>query len=392
MFNRRKSTNLAHDTTHAPADASTLPSPEPADAWSRLGAVDHIVVRLILDRALATRQEIDRAIAHLQTAPTPNPPALAEVLIEHGYITRTQYQRLKESIEAARSFDLPGYEVLDRIASGAAGTVFRARQIALDRIVAVKLIREGVSEDEREGLEAEARAAARLNHPNIVQAIDVGRTSHHHYFVMEYVEGRTLDEVIKERTRLDEAHAIDIIIAIAGALAHAHQRGLIHRDVKPRNVILTHSGQAKLADLGLARLLADHEQAAREKGKAMGTPFFISPEQARGDEHIGPESDIYSLGATFYYALTGAFPFPGTKWREVMQKHLDEPLTPPITHIPDLTPGVSELIEKMMAKSPNQRFPNCDALLAELNAWRAYHILRRAEERPPSAPEHPASA
>src|SRR5690606_1418516 len=143
---------------------------------------------------------------------------------------------------------------------------------------------------------AEGRAAAQLNHPHIVQAYDVGKAGEYHYFVMEYVDGRTVYDDIVKHKRFGEAEAIEPGRQVAKALGHAHERGIIHRDVKPKNIMITKEGVVKLADMGLARAMSDKEAAEAEAGKAFGTPFYISPEQIRGETDVGPEADIYSLG------------------------------------------------------------------------------------------------
>ena len=170
----------------------------------------------------------------------------------------------------------------------------------------------------------EGKAAARLSHNNIVQAIDVGGTPDgYHFFVMEYLEGKTLYDLMApppegEGHAFSEAEALDITIQMADALAHAHRRGLIHRDVKPKNIILTPQGVAKLTDLGLARATDDQEAAASEAGKAYGTPYYISPEQIRGDVDIDFRADIYSLGATMYHLVTGR---PALRRRHAHGRH-----------------------------------------------------------------------
>jgi serine/threonine-protein kinase len=215
---------------------------------------------------------------------------------------------------------------------------------------------------------AEGRAAAQLNHPNIVQAYDVGKAGDYHYFVMEYVDGRTVyDDIIKHK-RYAEADAIEVLIQITEALQHAHERGLILRDVKPKNMMITREGVAKLADMGLARAVTDKEAAEAEQGKAFGTPYYIAPEQIRGELRIGPPADIYSLGATFYHMVTGAVPFDGKNPSDVMHKHLKSELVPPDHVNPKLSSRVAEVIEMMMAKDARRRYQNCKDVLVDLRA------------------------
>ncbi|HLP83649.1 MAG TPA: serine/threonine-protein kinase, partial [Phycisphaerales bacterium] len=221
-------------------------------------------------------------------------------------------------------------------------------------------------------------AAAQLNHPNIVQAYDVGKAGELYYFVMEFVDGSTVYDEIAKRKRVSEDDAVQVVIQVAEALQHAHEKGLIHRDVKPKNVMITRDGVVKLADMGLARAISDREMAEAEQGKAFGTPYYISPEQIRGEVNIGPPADIYSLGATLYHMVTGQVPFDGKNPSSVMHKHLKADLVPPDHVYPKLSAGLSEVIEMMMAKDPKARYQSCKDLLIDLRAV-------KAKQHPPMA-------
>lgn len=305
---------------------------------------------------------------------------IVQVLLEMNYVTKSQVRRLALDMEDSLSKPaerIPGYEILGKIGSGAMATVFKARQLSLDRIVAIKVLPKRLSENPEfvERFYKEGRAAAQLNHNNIVQAIDVGEAAGYHYFVMEYVDGKTVYDDLQQGKAYTEERALDIVIQIAQALAHAHDRGFIHRDVKPKNIMITRDGVAKLADMGLARATSDKEAAEQEAGRAYGTPYYISPEQIRGEVNIDHRADIYSLGATFYHMVTGRVPFDGPTPTAVMHKHLREPLVPPDHINPKLSSGVAEIIEVMMAKDRNDRYANCRDLLEDLKAVR--------EGRPP---------
>ena len=215
---------------------------------------------------------------------------------------------------------------------------------------------------------AEGRAAAKLNHPNIVAALDVGRYADSHYFIMEYVEGHTVYEHLIKEGPYTEAEALAISIQIAKALDHAHQAGLIHRDVKPKNILITRDGVAKLADMGLARAVSDREAAEAEAGKAFGTPYYISPEQIRADVDLDLRSDIYNFGATLYHMVTGKVPFEGPDPTAVMRKHLQQPLVPPDHVNPELTNGISEIVELCMAKDRAKRYITTADLIEDLQA------------------------
>jgi len=242
--------------------------------------------------------------------------------------------------------------------------------LSLDRVVAVKVLPKRLSENVEyvERFYKEGKAAAKLNHANIVQAIDVGEASGYHYFVMEYVEGDTLHELLDEQKVLREADALRYIIQIARALEHAHHQGLIHRDVKLKNIMLTPDGVAKLADMGLAREAGDAVTAQAEAGRAYGTPYYISPEQIRGEVDIDFRADIYSLGATLYHLVTGRVPFDGETPAAVMHKHLKEPLIPPDHINTALSAGLGEVVEVMMAKDRRHRYASTTDLLVDLEA------------------------
>ncbi len=265
---------------------------------------------------------------------------------------------------------IPGYELLGRLGAGAMATVYKARQLSLDRVVAIKILPKKFSgnPDFVKRFYAEGRAAAKLNHPNIVAALDVGRHADVHYFIMEYVEGHTVYEHLVREGPYTEANTLAIAIQVAKALNHAHGTGLIHRDVKPKNILITGDGVAKLADMGLARAVSDREAAEAEAGKSFGTPYFISPEQIRGDMNVDLRSDIYSFGATLYHMVTGKVPFEGQDIPTVLRKHLREPLIPPDHINPELSNGISEIIELCLAKDPAKRYATTADLIEDLQA------------------------
>ncbi|HEX8200061.1 MAG TPA: serine/threonine-protein kinase, partial [Isosphaeraceae bacterium] len=249
---------------------------------------------------------------------------------------------------------IPGYETLGRIGQGAMGVVYKARQKSVDRVVAIKVLRDDAARDREyiERFRREARVAAKLSHANIVAVIDAGEADGRHYFVMEYVEGTTVQDELDQGKVYDEKAALGIVLAVARALKHAHKRGLIHRDIKPANVILTQDGNIKLADLGLARMAAEAQGTAAEAGLAAGTPYYMSPEQARGQADVDIRSDLYSLGATFYHMVTGRVPYSGATPQEVMRQHVSKKaqLVPPDHINAGLSSGVGEVVETMMAK------------------------------------------
>ena len=334
-------------------------------------AVESELVRLLVEQGLATNEEVQQCLEIQRQGSDPSHRSLTDLLVAGGIVTATQVTRLRRSVDVDRKGqDIPGYKLMGKLGAGAMATVFKGRQLSLDRTVAIKVLSKRLSEspDYVKRFYEEGRAAAKLNHPNIVQAIDVGEAGGYHYFVMEYVEGHTVYDELAAGKVFTESEALEIVIQTAEALRHAHQQGFIHRDVKPKNIMLTPAGVAKLADMGLAREAADIETAEREKGRAFGTPYYISPEQIRGRVNVGFQADIYSLGATFYHMVTGRVPFEGETPAAVMHKHLKEQLIPPDHLNTKLSAGVGEAIEVMMAKNPRHRYASTDDLLVDLRA------------------------
>lgn len=358
------------------ADDSRSGSKGDPNERTRAGStnIDTFVGRLVVDQGLATPEEVQQCLEHARLqVQEDNQRSLVELLVSSDYITKRQAERLKKQAEAERgSQQIPGYKVMSKLGAGAMATVWKARQLSLDRYVAIKVLPRRFTHDVQfiERFYAEGRAAAQLNHPNIVQAYDVGKAGEFHFFVMEFVDGRTVFDDIATHKRYAEKEALEIAMQVAEALQHAHERGLIHRDVKPKNIMLTKEGVAKLADMGLARAVSDVEAAEAEKGKAFGTPYYISPEQIRGEVKIGPAADIYSLGATLYHMVTGAVPFDGKNPSDVMHKHLKGELVAPDHVNPKLSAGVSEIIEMMMAKDPRKRYQSAKDLIGDLKAVR----------------------
>ncbi len=348
-------------------------TPEPAGGTST-GGFDTVLGKLVIQRGLATSEEVELCHALLrESAEAEEPRTLGDILIDNQFVTHRQLDRIKSEFEAKRSTDqIPGYKIKKKVGSGAMATVFLAKQLSLDRKVAIKVLPKKLSTNANfiERFYKEGRAAAQLNHPNIVSAYDVGKAGDHHFFVMEYVDGETAyDRIVRDR-QLGEAEAIDIVIQVAHALQHAHERGFIHRDIKPKNIMMSREGTVKLADLGLARALSDKEAAEAEAGRAYGTPYYISPEQIRGEVKIGPAADIYGLGATFYHLVTGRVPYEGKNPSAVMHKHLKSDLVPPDHVNPKISAGCAQVIEMMMAKNPKDRYDRVADLIEDLKLIR----------------------
>jgi len=340
---------------------------------------DTIFGKMVVEQGLCTDDELRQSLKELESRSKVNPTILKELMVELGYVTTTQAERLKESLKESKAaaHQIPGYKIVGKLGAGAMAVVYKARQLSLNRMVAIKILPKRFSENPEyvERFYKEGQAAGKLNHHNIVRAIDVGEAGGYHYFVMEYVEGKTIADDLGAGKVFEEAEALDIIIQVANALAHAHACSLIHRDVKPKNIMISIDGTVKLADMGLARETTDIEAAQSEAGKAYGTPYYIAPEQIRGKIDIDGRADIYGLGATLYHMLTGRVPFMAEDSADVMRKHLREKLIPPDHINTSLSAGVSEVIEIMMAKRKEKRYNDIEELLTDLKALR--------EGRPP---------
>jgi serine/threonine protein kinase len=251
------------------------------------------------------------------------------------------------------------YEILQELREGGMGCVFRARHLTLQRDVALKVLADRYADDESYRLRflTEARAVARLNHRNIVQIYDFGRVGTIFFLAMELVPGLSVGDRIKRNGRFTEREAIAVVRQACSALGVAHAAGLVHRDVKPDNLILGDDGVVKLVDLGLAKSLSD-DQHLTQTGIVSGTPHYISPEQIAGLKDIDGRADIYSLGATLFHMVTGRTPFEGSSPMVVVAKHLHEEPEDPRTLVPGLGAGICVVIRRMMARDRNQRYPD----------------------------------
>jgi len=293
------------------------------------------------------------------------------LLVQHGLLTEYQVTR----IEAGNSFGLllGNYRVLDCLGSGGMGVVFRGEHVLLRRPVAIKVVHALGDDDARmlQRFHHEVRAVARLQHPNVVGAIDAGAASapdgHSvtlHYFVMEYVPGQDLERLVKAQGPLPVTQACDIIFQIASALAEADKHSLVHRDIKPSNIQITPAGQAKLLDFGLARLLC---QRVTMPGLAMGSICYMSPEQSLDASAVDIRTDIYALGGTLYWCLTGAPPFPsgGSVVATLAQRQKQR--APALeADRPDVPAGLRSLLQRMMAVKPEDRLQTPQAVMDAL--------------------------
>ena len=288
------------------------------------------------------------------------------------------------------------YELEELVGTGGMSSVFRAHDRLLDRTVALKILHQHYAADGEyvERFRREARAVATLSHPNIVTVIDRGAHDGRQFIVFEYVDGENLKRLIERRGPVPVALALELVIQIAHGLSFAHQQGLVHRDVKPQNVLLNGDGRAKVTDFGIARSL-DVQHGMTQTGTVLGTSDYIAPEQAQG-QRVDEHSDVYSLGVVLYELLTSEVPFPGENFVSVAMRHINEPAPSIRDKRPDVPQRVDEAVRRAMAKDPADRFATMaefrtelEACLAELQEAGtelapAVRPARRAHRRRPS--------
>ncbi|HEX3268626.1 MAG TPA: protein kinase [Gaiellaceae bacterium] len=258
------------------------------------------------------------------------------------------------------------YELEELVGTGGMSSVYRAHDRLLERDVALKVLHQQFLSDgeQVERFRREARAVAQLSHPNIVTVIDRGEQDGRQYIVFEYVDGENLKALVEREGPLPERDAIELALQVARALGFAHEQGLVHRDVKPQNVLLNDGGDTKVTDFGIARSL-DVQGGLTQTGTVMGTSDYIAPEQARGSR-VDAQSDVYSLGAVLYELLTGEVPFKGDNFVAVAMRHINEPPPSVREHRPELSPCVDAVVRRAMAKEPRDRFRSMNELCVEL--------------------------
>jgi eukaryotic-like serine/threonine-protein kinase len=260
------------------------------------------------------------------------------------------------------------YELEELVGTGGMSSVFRARDLQLEREVAIKILHQHYADDPEylERFRREARAVARLSHPNIVTVIDRGDDGGRQYIVFEHVEGENLKQLVVRSGRLPVRQALELALAVADGLAFAHDRGLVHRDVKPQNVLLSSEGEVKVTDFGIARSL-HVEHGVTQTGTVLGTGEYLAPEQASGKQ-VSAATDVYSLGVVLWELLAGEVPFLGENFVAVALRHVNEPPPHLRERRPDVSPRLDAAVDRALAKDPAHRFPSMTAFAEELRA------------------------
>jgi serine/threonine-protein kinase len=351
------------------------------------------ITETLIERGLVTEDQIAecRAINEEMVNMGLRRKPLVEILLEKKYLSREDAARLDQLVppdEGPR--DIRGYEILGTIGKGAMGTVYKGFQKSMEREVAIKILAPEFARNESyiQRFVTEARMAAKVKHPNIVTGIDVGQVEGMYYLIMEYCPGRPVNEILYEGGRIPLDRVVDIGLQIADALKHAHLNDLVHRDVKPENILLDEEGTAKLCDMGLAKVV-DRDAEGKSDKETVGTPLYISPEIVQGrDADI--RSDIYSLGATLYHMILGRPPFFGTDAMAIMRSHVEVDVVPPAKRDSSVPPELSAVVMKMLAKNPDDRYSTPGPLIKDLRKVR--ELLRRRPSPEPVAPEPAAPA
>ena len=272
--------------------------------------------------------------------------------------------------------EISGCEILNKVAEGGMGAVYKARHKALNRVVCVKILSPALANDKKavELFLTEARAIAELDHPNIVNVYNVGKEKGYYFIVMSFIEGQTLSVMLKKNKILPIGLVLDLFEGVLLGLQAAHEKGIIHRDIKPSNILINPQGQPKLVDFGIAKKV-DKEKGSTKTTELAGTAYFIAPEQALGKD-LDTRADLYSLGASLYYVLTGQFPYNGKNTIDIIQKHINDPVPNPAKIRSDMPGWLSLAVQKLMSKDPDDRFQTAKETYLYFKKMRAEDQLR----------------
>ncbi|MFH1619358.1 MAG: protein kinase [bacterium] len=283
--------------------------------------------------------------------------------------------------------ELGGCRIVGKTGSGGMGSVYRAHHVGLDKPVCIKILAPALASNERyvQFFLREARSAARLEHPNIVQIYHVGNERGFHFITMSYIEGKNLADMVAKRGPLPAEEATGIIIGVLSGLSAAHAKSIIHRDIKPSNILIAEDGTPKIVDFGLARSITEEKQLT-VAGEMVGTAYFMAPEQGLGQE-VDSRADLYASGTTYFYMLTGKYPFEGKTSMEVIHKHISDPVPSMLIIRPDVPLWAVQVVERLMRKKPEDRFQSAAEAVNALSAREILQTSSRSKEQVLDLPE-----
>lgn len=275
----------------------------------------------------------------------------------------------EETASRKRVQQVGDFELKKRLGKGGMGEVFLARQVSLDRLVALKTLSKDLAkrEDFVQRFQREARSMARLDHPNVVKVYAVDSFKGIHFAAIEFIDGRSVQSWLEELGKLSVADAVHVALVCAEAMRHAHDQGMVHRDIKPDNILLTRKGVIKVADFGLAKAM-DEDVSMTQSGTGLGTPLYMAPEQARDAKYVDQRSDIYALGATLYHMLTGKLPFQGSSALELVLAKEKGQYPTARSLRPEMPERLDLIVDKMLARDPKHRYRTCAEVIQDLKA------------------------
>ena len=330
--------------------------------------------QVALESGWATEEQVKACLAEQeeQRRKGEEPKPIEDWMLSKGFMTeeqvrlaRTALGRFQRDEEKGEPVRIGNYEIIGKLGDGGLGTVYKAIQISMSREVALKVLHKKWLSDEefKKRFLLEARLAGRLSHQNLIQVYDVGRDRGLYYFSMEFVDGETVEDLIERDGALPVTRAIDLTVQVLRSLAYIQRSDIVHRDIKPSNIMISRTGVAKLGDFGFVKTKLDRVIAT--EGEVLGTPDYISPEQAMGVENIDWRSDQYSLGASLYHMLTGRPPYEGSG-SAVMRQHIKAELPDPRTINPEIPEAMVTILEKMLAKDPNDRYQKISEIFDDM--------------------------
>jgi len=329
------------------------------------------LVKMVVQRKLVTRDQYEQCRELLKKSKMIGlESTIEELFIKQGLLTAEQLNELSEIVSLGEGGDFfGGYRLKKLIGQGGMGKVYEAVHEFTGRTVALKILNAVSSRDETtvSRFFQEIRALAKLVHPGIVRLYDAGKAGRRYFFAMELVNGMPLDQYVEDKKKIPEQKAIFIIRKVASALSYAHSIGIVHRDIKPENILLDENGSPKVTDFGVVMHLDKDHMTLTQEGYMVGSVYFASPEQVQGERDIDGRSDQYSLGATFYYLLTGRMVYNGANFQEVLTQHLVGNLISPRKFNKKVSFRTVRIIKKMMSKNRDKRYKSMDELIKALN-------------------------